>query len=41
MIARKPAANGRIGPEITIVPLDKITLGAERMGMAVEGVVDQ
>ena len=41
MIARKPAANGRIGPEITIVPLDKIALGAERMGMVVEGVVDQ
>ena len=41
VIARKSAANGWIGPEIAVMPLDEIALGPERMRMAIDRVVDQ
>ena len=41
MIAGVPAADRRIGPEVAIVPLNKIALRAERMPRAVGRVVDE
>ena len=41
VIAGVPAADRRIGPEVTIVPRNKIALRAERMRLAVGGVVDE